>query len=166
MQQPFLANVCSKIRIKKQNKKKGTYPFERLLSFPSLSPPPLRPLDKRHFSLPTQTETFRPPCPSLQNKIMSTTSERNTYDLPLLTRAACPLWWPLLGLEWTEQHSCQKKGKRFNYYFIISLSETSAVKRSQERKMENNHLHSDVLKKKNKQKQTQCSGNAGFLLQV
>lgn len=33
--------------------------------------------------------------------------------------------------------------------------------------MENNHLHYDVsLKKKNKQKQTQCSGNAGFLLQV
>ena len=35
--------------------------------------------------------------------------------------------------------------------------------------MENNHLHSDVSlkkQKKTKQKQTQCSGNAGFLLQV
>ena len=32
--------------------------------------------------------------------------------------------------------------------------------------MENNHLHFDVSLKTNKQKQTQCSGNAGFLLQV
>ena len=56
-----------------------------------------------------------------------------------------------------------KKGKQLIYYFSIL---NKYGKKNKERKMENNHLHSDVSLKTNKQKQTQCSGNAGFLLQV